>query len=138
MLKVLALRIALQRLVARLEEPVCEENATVQSCEGVVFPTWSSYRRRPATHPSERKGGEQGWSDKQHKCNAHAYLLTEVHLHLTPKPAIDGLDLIGMHRHRQRQPEPSVESVSRGVSEESENGCMMTAVHLALCGEFDA
>ena len=43
MLEVLALRVALQRLVARLEEPVCEEDAPVRSCQasGSCLPTWS-------------------------------------------------------------------------------------------------
>ena len=38
MLKLLSLCVTFQRLVARLEEPVREQEAPVRSCEGVVFP----------------------------------------------------------------------------------------------------
>ena len=37
MLKVLALRLTLQRLVARLEEPVRQEDTPIGSCERVVL-----------------------------------------------------------------------------------------------------
>ena len=59
-LEVLALRVALQRLVARLlkyEEPVCKEDAPRSEAVRELSSTWSGYRCRRATRPSESKRG---------------------------------------------------------------------------------